>query len=200
MKNYLDIHCLIHPEFNRIWYLNLVSQLINEPDIIFHQVWNEKSITEGRIIGYNQGNSPYIGFVDSDDLIEPGIFSKILLEFEKGADVVSCNEMLIDEYDKIIAPGLLLQPNIYSKWLQNLFSLGINHHIFCFKRELLDIDYIKNSAIEIAKYPQSLGDYTFSAVKDIANKKSVLINEVGYYYRRYRGQITGWLNERRTEV
>lgn len=193
----IDVHCLVHPKFNVHWYAAIHDQLKAEEAInrCYYEYLNVfNSIAEARLKCYQSGDNPFIGFVDSDDLIEPGIFTKILAEFEKGADVVTCNEMMINEQGEIIGPGVLLQPEIYPQWIQDLFPFkNINHHIFCFRRELLNPNYVKDSARKLAETGLNLGDYTYAAVKDIETRKAVLIPEVGYYYRRHKGQVTSWI-------
>lgn len=190
----IDIHCLIHPGYNQEYYSQIKRQIDQEPKVIFHEVWNEKSISEGRALAYTLGDCPYVGFVDSDDLIQPGIFQKILEEFENGAEVVTCNEMLLIEKEKMIMPGLLMRPDLYTDWLQNLFPHpNINHHIFCFRRELLNPDYVEDSLGKMGESIIQFGDYTYAAVSDVEKRKAVLIPEAGYYYRRHDNQVTAWI-------
>lgn len=189
----IDIHCLIHPGYIADFYDQLLLQIVEEP-IHFHEIYNTKSIPEGRMAGYTSGVSDYVGFVDCDDLIVPGIFKKIIAEFEKGADIVSCNELLIDENGNVIAPGVTLKPGLYPQWIQDLFPKNMNHHIFCFRRELLDPDYVAKSMNAIGKYPGNMGDCPFYAVKDAESKKAVLLEEIGYLYRRHKKQVTAWLD------
>ncbi len=192
----IDIHILIHPTANLQWLHEIVCQLDQEEGVNIFPIHNQLSIAEGRMEGYQLGSAPFVGFVDCDDLIEPGIFGKILAAFRDGAEVVSCNEQLMSEDGTRFTPGVLMMPSLYPPWVQSLFPYkDINHHIFCFRRELLNPDYVADSAMVLAETALALGDCTYAAVKDIGSRKAVLIPEVGYYYRRHKGQVTAWMEE-----
>lgn len=189
----IDIHCLFYPgTFTqpRIdWFKKLCEQIDKEPEVNFYPVYNSESIIRGRLKGYSLGTSPYVGFVDADDLIEPGIFKKILNEFEKGAEVVTCLENLIDGQGRVVMPGLMQSPENYPEFARKIFRYkDVNHHIFCFKRELLNPNYKNDSDMALKELHLTGDDEVFSAVKNLADRKCVLIQEVGYYYRLHENQ------------
>jgi len=190
----IDIHCLTYPGHNADWYAQLKAQLLAEPEVILHEVHNTDTIPNGRAYAYTLGEQPYVGYVDCDDLIKPGIFNTIQAAFDVGCEVVSCNEMLIDADGREIQPGVHLAPHLYSESIRALFLPNVNHHIFCFKRELLNPDYAAQSQHYIDQFPQSFGDCPYFAVKDITHRKAVLLPLIGYYYRRHKDQHTAWLN------
>lgn len=191
----IDVHCLFHPgtfeKPNIDWFAKLCAQISNEPEVNFYPVYNKERIIPGRLKGYSLGDSPYVGFVDSDDLIEPGIFRKIHKAFEEGGEVVSCLENLIDSSGKTIMPGLVQAPQYYPEAVKKIFKLkNVNHHILCFKRELLNPNYEHDSDTELKKLGLRIDDDVFSAIKDLKKRNCILIPEIGYYYRQHSKQHT----------
>lgn len=176
----IDVHCLLYKEDNK-YFPQLLKQLMTEKDIMFYPVYNGTNIGEGRVKGFLTGSSPYLSFVDYDDLIEPGIFTKINSVMETGVAWCYTNEMLIDEENRILQPGWSSNPELYSESI--LSYLRINktiypHHIVAFRRDLFTprMLYIMKQLKELPEEYLHL---------ELAQYEGTHINEVGYYWRQH---------------
>lgn len=97
----VDVH-IIQPA---VWddraiklHAQCVDSLKNEPVDIHFVDYVPGDIRAARFAGFSRGIHKYVSFVDWDDYIEPGIFSKCLMVLDRGGGVlrgihaiVSCN-------------------------------------------------------------------------------------------------------------
>lgn len=176
----IDVHCLVYKEDGK-YFPQLVDQMTREKNIIFRLISNGNNIGEGRVKGFLTGSSPYVSFVDYDDLIEPGIFTKINTVMESGAAWCYTNEMLIDEENRLIQPGWSSNPELYKESILGYLRINGNiypHHIVAFRRELFipRMLYIMKQLKELPEEYLHL---------ELAQHKEVHINEVGYYWRQH---------------
>lgn len=175
----IDVHCLIHKESP---YTNLIlDQMFHERDITFHLIPNGINIGLGRMTGFMTGTAPYVSYVDYDDLIVTGIFSKINDVMNTGIDWCYTDEMLIDENGNNIQSGWSNHPELYKDNILNFVRLNRHehvHHIVTFKRELITpkMYYIMSQLNELPE------EYLRTELSTRSHKH---INEVGYYWRQH---------------
>jgi len=177
----IDVHCLVYKIEDK-FFPQILSQIEREADVNFFIVRNGDNIGEGRIKGFLTGSNPYVSFVDYDDLIEPGIFTKINSVMETGVPWCYTDEVLIDEEGKVLQPGWSSNPELYRESVLTYVRLkkGVYpHHILTFRRELLTprIVYIMRQLKELPEeyLKMELIQYDFKH-----------IHEVGYYWRQHK--------------
>jgi hypothetical protein len=174
----IDVHCLVHKES---FYFDQVRALMEaEKNVCFHIVQNGSNIGLGRAVGFLQGNAPYVSYVDYDDLIVPGIFSKINAVMESKIPWCYTDEMLIDEQGKEIQLGWSSNPELYKHNLLQFVKVGNEyiHHILTFRRDLLSLRilYIMKQLIELPEEYLRV---------ELAQYEHTHIKEVGYYWRQH---------------
>lgn len=80
--NRVDVHIIKpHPNHQHIdrynrWFDQCLDSLKNEPVNIHLCDYSPGDIRAARYVGFSQGTCEYVSFVDWDDWVEPGIFSK----------------------------------------------------------------------------------------------------------------------------
>jgi hypothetical protein len=174
----IDVHCLVYKESP--YFSQIKAQMEAEEDVCFHVVPNGSNIGLGRAVGFLQGNAPYVSCVDYDDLIEPGIFTKINEVMESKIPWCYTDEMLIDEQGKHIQPGWSSNPKLYKHNVLQFVKVGNEyvHHILTFRRDLLTLKmlYIMKQLCELPEeyLRTELGYYEHTHIK-----------EVGYYWRQH---------------
>lgn len=174
----IDVHCLVHKESK--FFPSLKVQMEKEEGVTFHIVRNGGNIGLGRVKGFLLGSSPYVSFVDYDDLISPGIFRELNSLLERGYDWVYTNEVVIDELGNELQPGWSSNPELYRKELLEFMeaSPGVYcHHIVAFKRSLLKppVFWIMTQLAELAE------SYLF---KELGRSNNFYhLDKVGYYWR-----------------
>lgn len=175
----IDVHCLIHKESE---YFNLINeQMLSERDAKFYVLTNGSNIGLGRCRGFLTGTSPYVSYVDYDDLIEPGIFSIINKVMDSGAYWCYTNEALINKDGEILCEGWAKYPENFHPSIIDFVDLGAGvrpHHILTFRRELITprMIYIMEQLsehseeflrMELSRYPVNF------------------IDVIGYYWRQH---------------
>ena len=154
--------------------------------------------------GYSISSGEYIGFVDSDDYILPGMYEKMMKKAkEDGSDIVACSAYRIHGRKKIIL-GNNAQEGFYDKKrieAEILPSLFNNHNLIgmnpglqpsrCFK--VFKRDIVKTGfdtiAIKNIPYGEDLL-FTYTCVIK-SNSISVLENsDPGYFYRTNPNSIS----------
>jgi len=165
----------------------------SEKDICFHIIPNGTNIGFGRVRGFLVGKSPYVSFVDYDDLIQPEIFFEINQILESGYDWCYTDEMLINEEGEELQPGWSSHPELYSPLLrsfQTFNSKDCCHHIVAFRRNLLRIDnlYIMRQLTELAEA------YLYRELG--RNNNYYHLQKVGYFWRQHENngykQFKAW--------
>lgn len=104
----VDTHVLLLPETNQQWWEECQATLKDEP-INLHLVDGIPGhIGKARAKGFQQGDSPYISFVDPDDLLIPGAFQACIdvLESNPQACGAFTDEILIDEKGETLGSGI----------------------------------------------------------------------------------------------
>lgn len=176
----IDVHCLTHKQDDRYFPL-LKKQMETEEDVCFHIVQNGNNIGLGRTAGFLRGDAPYVSYVDYDDLIEPGIFTKINEVMETGVPWCYTDEMLIDEEGKHLQPGWSSNPELYNETILGFMRINKNehvHHIITFRRELFTpkMFYIMKQLHELPEV---------YLITELAGYHHKHIHEVGCFWRQH---------------
>lgn len=177
----IDVHCLIHTSEITPYEEQIVAQMQNEKYANFHVVKNGSNIGLGRVVGFLTGKAPYVSYVDYDDLIEPGIFTKINEVMSSGIPWCYTDEVLIDEDGNFIKPGWSSHPELYSENVLQYVRVkpGVHvHHILTFRRDLI--------TPKMCFIMKQLGELPEEYLRtELAAYDFEYINEVGYYYRQH---------------
>ena len=80
----MDVHVLTHSGTRQQWLDECLESLRRQPCTVHVVRGIEGNIAAGREIGFALGTSPYLSFVDSDDLAEPGAIETMLEVMETG--------------------------------------------------------------------------------------------------------------------
>ncbi len=104
----VDVHMLHMPSTNPVWLQLCLESLRDEPIQLHRLEGVEGHIGRGRAKGFMQGNSPYVSYVDPDDLVVPGAFELCVKTLEQHPEACGAysDEMLIDESGKPLGLGM----------------------------------------------------------------------------------------------
>jgi len=176
----IDIHCLLYK--NSPFFLPLEKQMKQEK-VNFFTLPGSSNCGASRLKGFLSGTSPYVGYVDHDDLIQPGIFEKIRQILSQGYDWVYTDELLIDERDNPIKPGWSSNPELYPPEVLafvNVNEVEYCHHIIVFRRDLIRLDmmFILPQLKELAE------SYLNKELGRSSNHFH--LKEVGYFWRQHK--------------
>ncbi len=116
-------------------------------------------LSDARNAGLDIAVGDYIGFVDSDDYIEPKMYEELFkLSAEKNADITDCNFTRVDEHGNDVSPKKCLRYDsdmcvLCKDMVENFFSSEYTHtDVVCtklFRRELFsDIRFPKGMIYE----------------------------------------------------
>lgn len=175
----IDVHCLIHNNDEKYFPL-LKAQMEKESNINFYTINNGDNIGLGRVNGFLLGNSSYISYVDYDDLIVPGIFTKINEVMRTGIPWCYTDEILIDQEGKHLQPGWSSNPELFPEYILSFMKVNKEyiHHILTFRREILTA-----KVMLIMKQLKELSEeYLRTELEKYAR---IHIREVGYYWRQH---------------
>ncbi len=179
MVNKIDVHVLKIPSTDNALWEQCQQSLRGEP-INLHVVDGVIGhIGRARYNGYSKGESPYISCVDPDDIVIPGAFEACLeaLENRPEACGVFTDELIIDQFGKVIKPGIWSETN-WNPLLQ--LEPKYLHHIFVMRRS-----FVEKLHLELLKWPV-LADYV---LKCLITKYGpwVHVNRYGYKWRMMKG-------------
>jgi len=90
----IDIHVLTHSGTRQDWLDQCLASLASEPCTVHVVEGFTGHIGRGRALGYTLGAHPYVGFVDPDDYVLPGVMSACLAGLEKHSAVVTKERVL----------------------------------------------------------------------------------------------------------
>lgn len=104
----IDVHALLLPDTRRDWWEECRKSLRGEPITLYEMPGVKGHVGKGRADGFRQGDSPYVSFVDPDDLVISGAFQACLdaLEQNPKACGVYTDEILMDANGNDLNPGL----------------------------------------------------------------------------------------------
>ena len=163
----IDVHVLVYPCSPQNWLDQCLDSLKNEPINLFiinAEDNRYENIGNYRIEGFSKGTEKYVSYVDADDYIIPGTFSKIINDLHDSPNVACTLEKLYYEERKEFHPVAVS-----------------NHHIKVFKRP-----FIKNFFHIYEKW----GPYSDKVTMSVIGKKNVKkLNYIGYVWRIHEN---GW--------
>lgn len=118
MNNLIDVHLITHNEPQ--WQLDrCLDSLKSEPiNLRIFQGFDEWPPIQGRALGYSKGTAPYVSYVDPDDYIVPGAFTKLLTAIQSG------------DYDAAYGWEIVIIKGVQGKILK------VPHHAFVLRRGL----------------------------------------------------------------
>ncbi len=121
----VDVHIVVSQ--NEPWFPQCFDSLKNEPVNIFYIDAIPGHTSAARTLGFLNGDSEYVSFVDPDDEVIPGIFSDCIeiLEKDKSLSGVYTDEILINANGEFLNNGWSMNPPTLP-WLQELHQ-GIHH-------------------------------------------------------------------------
>lgn len=171
----VDTHLLYLPDTDKPLMKECLQSLEGEP-IVLHQVEGIPGhVGNARAKGFRCGNSPYVSFVDPDDLVVPGAFQACIdtLEANPEACGTYTDEVLIDKNGEPLRKGMLSE----RPWnpLQML-EPHYMHHILVMRRE-----YVEQYLDELSKWP-NMPEFILKALLT-QNGPWVHTDRIGYKWR-----------------
>lgn len=86
-NNLIDVHILHMPNENQDWWKLCDASLKNHPINIYNCDGIYNNVGEARKLAFSQGTSPYVSFVDPDDIVLPGAFQQCLDVLEQNPNI-----------------------------------------------------------------------------------------------------------------
>lgn len=171
----VDVHLLVLPSTDRKLLQMCIDSLAGEP-ITLHVVDGVPGhLGEARVKGFQQGTSPYVSYIDPDDLVLSGAFGACLDALKNNPEAcgVYTDELLIDIHGKVLQPCLwngmpwnpLLQ--LEPKYL---------HHICVMHRK-----YVEKYYLEMFRW-QSMSELVLKGLL-VNHGPWVHVDEFGYKWR-----------------
>jgi len=93
----IDIHVLTHSGTRQDWLDQCLASLASEPCTVHVVEGIEGNICAGRVKGFSLGDHPYVGYVDSDDYVLPGVMDACLEALETHRAVVTMEQVFSGE-------------------------------------------------------------------------------------------------------
>ena len=156
----IDVHILLMGDENKQLLDECLASLADEPVKIHFTKGIDGHPGKARTRAVSLGTNEYVGWVDPDDYIIPGSYSKLL---KTGAPFAWTDELIYD----------LRSNDLYKPIRQRISS--IPHHMHIIHRDILDTQLLSNNV---------RGD-VIPFLKKMAQNNSVHIPEVGYVWRNY---------------
>lgn len=171
----VDVHVLFLPETDQTLWGRCQESLKGEPVNLIMTEGIRGHVGKARAKGFLLGDSPYVSFIDPDDLVVPGAFDACIetLEANPNACGTFTDEILIDIDDKIIRPcffsGCSWNP-------LHMLEAQYMHHILVMKRE-----YVLKHIVELEQWP-NLAEFV---LKGLLTQYGpwVHTNYIGYKWR-----------------
>lgn len=177
----IDCHILLDPA-RQDSGCAMLKQLQTEPINILALAARPGNITAARVEAIRCGSSPYVCWVDDDDEITPGIFSRLQTELDRRPDacgVFSSEVQIRDGIAQAISPTPLVPWSVEAMIDRHPFV----HHVALFRRELA-----MRHLDEIAAFP-NVGDQLLLWLLS-RHGPWVHVPVVGYRWHRHAQQIT----------
>lgn len=148
-------------------------------------------LSDARNVGLNEAKGEYITFVDSDDYLGRDFISIAVEKCqEEDADICICDYISVEENQNLCIQREKRIEKIYSnkECLINIYNPAIHGMEFVAWGKLYKTNLFKENKI---LYPKGkIHEDTFTTYKVIYNaKKIVLVDYLGYYYRKRSGSI-----------
>lgn len=144
------MHIIIHPTYDRRKNLDhMLAQLEKEPVNVHLIPGKIGHIGYGRAKGFSAGSEEIVSYVDDDDVIIPGIFEKLLNQFESdnSLDAICTNELIWN-------PNEFFQSVFPWKYYDRRHVYHI-HHLAAFKRNKI-VPYLPEIATMVDGSEHSL--------------------------------------------
>lgn len=182
----VDVHCLHIPSTDMNLWKECQSSLLGEP-INLHIVQGiVGNIEEGRVKGFRIGNSPYVSFVDPDDIVLPGAFASCIEALEKNKELCGAftDELLINGNGDTTSKGIWSgKPWHPLKQLDQRYL----HHVTVMRRCYVEKYY--DDLILL----RHLGEYILKALIT-EHGPWMHVNHVGYKWRVWNGGAHVWFS------
>ena len=144
-------------------------------------------------VGLDNARGAYIGFVDSDDLIEPDMYERLYNAIQAtGARIAACTGDAIDEEDAPL-PGRMVSIRTHGvrdaeELLLETFQTGSFYGPLSWNK-LFDIRTFRDKGV---RYDESMffGDDASVLHLVFEGERAVCLPDVLYHYRTRRGQMT----------
>lgn len=175
--DYIDVHIIVHPFQDRSESLDkLLKQLEDEPVKVHLIEGTPYIVGEGRYLGYLAGTSEYKAYLDDDDEIVPGIFTKILDTMNADKSLAGCCTREQDADSGKVAKFI-------NKYYEMYHCFHI-HHITTYR-----ISAIRKHLETIRELPET-AEHCLAALVLLDKGLIQHIPEVGYIYRRHKQGIS----------
>ena len=179
----IDCHTLYLPNHNKLWLEDLKNDLVKEP-VIHHLVPGiPNNITDSRKNGYAQGNNKYCSFIDDDDRVKEGIFTKFTEGLENSnasfiwaGEVVMCSNLV--KRLKINRPSGVFKKNFI------LATHRYVHGVVVYRRELIE------ELLPMITINNDYMDWIVSSCMYVLGKvrgynDPICLNDIGMYWRMH---------------
>lgn len=183
----VDVHIITLPSTDKGMWRFCEESLFKEP-INIHMVDGViGNIAEGRVKGFSQGSSPYVSFVDPDDMIIPGAFEACIKTLEKHHEAVGVytDELIMD------AHGITRCPGQYSRfsWSPVMMKHPIYvHHLLVMRRSIVEKYF--DAMLRHPKIPE----YVLRGMM-IEHGPWVHVDRYGYKWRKTKGTLRSTLSD-----
>lgn len=163
----IDVHILRSSNENSHWLSECLNSLSNELINIHHSPSIKGDTRLARFNAYHLGGAPYVSYVDSDDMIVPGIFElcKVFLDENPGVGGVYTRSYLIDTDGGVT--GLL--ENTGDMIVHQLVVMRRVHVIDTYNKSWTQISPVRTESIDFFR------EYTAHGWQQI--------NKMGYKWR-----------------
>ena len=147
------------------------------------QTKNE-GVSAARNLGIKNSKGEYIGFIDSDDWIEPEMFEDLLGRIEETQADISCCSYWIERGNT--QKTSIISEKIYTgtESLKALFNGEINSYLWC---KLIKRDIMKSIVFPVGKIYE---DFSVMHIIIGKAKKVSFIPKAEYHYRSTYGSLT----------
>ena len=137
MTQIADIHILTLPG-RESWLQDSLTSLSQQPCDVHVCPGILGATGQARYEAFELGRSPYVGYVDDDDLVEPGAVQACLDALERHPEAVGAftDEILIDSAGETIGQGFSTGREWTPK--RHLGSLMFVHHLWIGRREIVE--------------------------------------------------------------
>jgi hypothetical protein len=172
----IDVHVLTLPDERQAWLQECLRSLEGHP-VQVHVVEGIKNhVGRGRILGFAQGTSEWVSFVDDDDRVKPGAFASVLESITQfpQADAVFTREEWIDGVGALLQPAKAIPAKFSTSHIYKFFRW--DHHLMVFRRSKLEPLLPK-----LMNFPMACNSF----VADVFLKQYVCVMnpDIGYQWR-----------------
>lgn len=185
----IDVHII---NTDRPYRKRCVDSLSGEPINLFEAPFIKGRIGKARVNGIKMGTSEFVSFVDDDDILVPGAFTRALDILQQGFSAYYSNHYVMDVDGKV-----------YGRWFDKpAKAIGFSqetqmHHIVVYRRELIEPVF---AATELALYKER----TLFNLASIYHGRVFGDDRMGLYWRVHEDsahtQVTAETQEWKDEV